>query len=60
MDGDLGGPEGLSPQILGGDGTAHASVPPIFREAVLLHACESTNWLRKKKKGVMEEFVVLK
>ena len=38
-------------------GTAHVFVPPIFREVVLLDACESTNWV---KRGVIKAFFVLK
>ena len=48
MGGDLGGTWGMAPQIWGG-GTAHVSVPPIFRDVhvVLSEACESTNWGKK-------------
>ena len=41
MGGDLGGLEDGPAKILDG-GTAHASVPPIFGEVVLLEACETT------------------
>jgi len=49
---NLGGTGGRPHKIWGG-GTAHASVPPIFGEAVLLEACLSTNRL---KNGVKENF----
>jgi len=42
MGGDLEGPGGTDPQNLRW-GTAHASVPPIFREVVLTDAWQSTN-----------------
>jgi len=47
MGGDLGGTGGKVPQNLRW-GTAHASVPTIFREVVLLEACESTNGKKRK------------
>ena len=44
-------------------GTAHVSVPTIYREVVLLDACESTNWV-KRNEGTfcseMEAFLVKK
>jgi len=43
--GDLGG-LGTVPQNLRW-GTAHALVPPIFREVVLSDACESINIVKK-------------
>ena len=47
--GDLGGLEGRPPKKFEVGGTAHALVPPIFREVVLSDARESTN---RVKKGV--------
>ena len=44
--GDLGGTWGTVPQNLRW-GTAHALVPPIFREAVLSDARESMNRVKK-------------
>jgi len=43
MGGDLGGTEGTVPPKIRFGRTAHASVSPIFGEAVLMNACESTN-----------------
>jgi len=46
MGGDLGENGGQSPKKIWGGGTVHASIPPIFREVVLLDALQSTNWLK--------------
>jgi len=52
MGGDLGG--GRSPKIWGG-GTAHASIPNIWRNSVMLDVLESTKSLKKRE---MKEFFV--
>jgi len=53
MGGDLRGTGGRSPQNLRW-GTAHASVPPIFEEVVLLEECKSC---KKKNNDVKEKLV---
>ena len=51
MGGDLRGTGGTVPPKFE-EGTAHAYVPPIFGEVVLLEACKSC---KRKKSGVKEE-----
>ena len=55
MGGDLGGLEGRPPKFEVGE-TAHASVPPILGEVVLLKAYESS----KMEKRCNGEIVLIK